>query len=53
LTGSFEGEVFLNGRYSLVRYEYFSYPKDARNKRENVSHVLLSSLTLSSHADSP
>jgi hypothetical protein len=36
LTGALDGEVFMGGRYMPVRYEYFCYPKDARNKHENV-----------------
>ncbi|KAL5114122.1 hypothetical protein ACEQ8H_008006 [Pleosporales sp. CAS-2024a] len=35
LTGSLEGVVFMGGRYMPVRYQYFCYPKDARNKHEN------------------
>ncbi|KAH7401165.1 hypothetical protein DE146DRAFT_782230 [Phaeosphaeria sp. MPI-PUGE-AT-0046c] len=35
LTGALDGEVFMGGRYMPVRYEYFCYPKDARNKHEN------------------
>jgi hypothetical protein len=39
LTGALDGDVFMGGRYMPVRYEYFCYPKDARNKHENVSRT--------------